>query len=158
MQDVDSDRARVNWRNITFAAIFVALSIATGFHAWRNMMVGTASAMGPGFFPLMLSIVLGALSAAVAFSSDDSSAPLRLAPLKSFLLIIASPIVFALSVRSLGLVIAVAATVFMASFASRHARLRDSALLAAGFTVFCVVVFHFLLALPIPLWGSLIAG
>lgn len=158
MQDVDSDRARVNWRNITFAAIFVAFSIATGFHAWRNMMVGTAAAMGPGFFPLMLSIVLGALSAAVAFSSDGSSAPLRLAPLKSVLLIIGSPIVFALSIRSLGLVLAVAATVFMASFASRHATLRDSALLAAAFTAFCVLVFHFLLALPIPLWGSLITG
>ena len=55
-------------------------------------------------------------------------------------------------------VIAVALTIFLSSFASRFATLRQSLLLAAGFTVFCVVVFHFLLRLPIPLWGTLITG
>jgi hypothetical protein len=147
-----------NWRNLTFAAIFVVFSLATGIHAWRNMVVGTAAAMGPGFFPLMLSIALGILAACVGLTGIDRDTRLQLAPFKAIALIVLAPAVFALSVRTLGLVPAVAATIFMASLASRFATLRDAVLLSAGFTIFCVVVFHYLLTLPIPLWGSLITG
>jgi hypothetical protein len=147
-----------NWRNLTFAAIFVVFSLVTGIHAWRNMTVGTASAMGPGFFPLMLSIALGLLALCVGLTARDNPWPLRLAPWKAQALVILAPVVFALSIRTLGLVPAVAATIFMTCFASRFATLREAALLSAGFTTFCVVVFHYLLALPIPLWGTLIAG
>jgi hypothetical protein len=147
-----------NWRNLTFAAIFVAFSLATGIHAYRNMVVGTAAAMGPGFFPLVLSISLGILAACVGLTGIDRPGAMRLAPLKAQALIILAPVVFALSVRTLGLVPAVAMTIFMTSFASRFATLRDALLLSAGFTVFCVIVFHYLLALPIPLWGTLITG
>jgi len=107
----------------------------------------------------MLSAALGLLGLAVAFTPISSGAPpLRFASIKSSVLIMGAPLVFALSIRSLGLVIAVALTIFLSSFASRFATLRQSLLLAAGFTVFCVVVFHFLLRLPIPLWGTLITG
>ena len=63
---------------------------------------------------------------------------------------------FALTIRSLGLVPAVAITIFQACFASRFATLREALLLSAGFTIFCVLVFYYLLALPIPLWGTLL--
>lgn len=149
---------KTNWRNLTFAAIFVVFSLATGIHAWRNMVVGTAAAMGPGFFPLMLSIALGILAACVGLTGIDKETRLQLAPLKAIALIVLAPAVFALSVRTLGLVPAVAATIFMASLASRFATLRDAVFLSAGFTIFCVIVFHYLLGLPIPLWGTLIVG
>lgn len=148
---------QANWRNLTFAALFVIFSLATGIHAWRNMTLGTASAMGPGFFPLMLSIALGLLSLGVAFTGPDRPSPLRLVPVKA-LLVICAPIVFALSIRTLGLVPAVAATIFVTSLASKSTTLLEAAALSAGFTIFCIIVFHYLLALPIPLWGTLIAG
>ena len=147
-----------NWRNLTFAALFVLFSLATGIHAWRNMTVGTAAAMGPGFFPLMLSIALGILAACVGLTGVDRPGPLKLAPLKAVALIILAPVVFALSIRTLGLVIAVAATIFMATFASSRATLREAVLLSAAFTTFCVIVFYYLLSLPIPLWGTLLVG
>ena len=148
---------QANWRNLTFAAIFVVFSLATGIHALRNMTIGTASAMGPGFFPLMLSVMLGLLSLCVAFTAPEGSSPLRLVPAKALLVILA-PIVFALTIRTLGLVPAVAATIFVTSLASKSTTLFEATALSAGFTLFCVIVFYFVLALPIPLWGSLIVG
>lgn len=153
-------RARsLSRRNVTFAAIFVVFSLATGLYAYRTLNIGSPAEMGAGFFPVMLSIVLGLLGLAVAFTPLSSGAPpLRFASIKSSVLILGAPLIFALCIRSLGLVIAVALTVFLSSFASRFATLRQSLLLTAGFTAFCVLVFHFLLRLPIPLWGSLITG
>ncbi len=122
-----NQRRRVISRNLVFAVIFVAWSVATGFHAYRNMTVGTAAEMGPGFFPLMLSIVLGLLSLGVAFTAvTEHIQPLRMAPLRAIVLVLGAPLLFALTIRSLGLVIAVALTVFLTSFASRFATLRNS--------------------------------
>jgi hypothetical protein len=147
---------RFAWRNVTFAALLVTFSLATGIHAFVNMNVGKASSMGPGYFPVMLSIALAVLSLCVAFIRAESP-PLRLAPWKAQALIALAPIVFALTIRSLGLVPAVAIVIFQACFASRFATLREALLLSAGFTTFCVIVFYYLLALPIPLWGTLLA-
>lgn len=149
---------RSNWRTRIFAFFFLVFSIATGFHAWKNMTVGTASQMGPGFFPLMLSIVLGALSIIVVLTESDGPGRLKLPPPKALILILIAPVIFAFSIRPLGLVVTVAVVVFVASLASRLARLQDSLLLAGGLSIFCTIVFYYLLSLPIPLWGTLITG
>lgn len=146
-------------RNVTFTAIFVCFSVFVGIYAYRTLSIGTAAEMGAGFFPVMLSIVLGFLALAVAFTPISAGAqPLRFASIKSSVLVLGAPLIFAVTIQSLGLVAAVALTIFFSSFASRFATLRQSLLLAVGFTVFCVAVFHFLLNLPIPLWGDLITG
>lgn len=146
-------------RNHLFAALFVAISAGFGIHAWTSMSIGTPADMGPGFFPLMLAILLAMLSLGVGFVHPHlDEEPVLVVPIRSILLVLSGPVIFALTIRTLGLLPAVLITVFVVSFASRFATLRNSALLAAGFTVFCVVVFHYLLNLPIPLWGTLITG
>ncbi|MGK6314110.1 tripartite tricarboxylate transporter TctB family protein [Neorhizobium sp. DT-125] len=146
-------------RNVTFAAIFVGFSAAVGIYAYSTLSIGTAAEMGAGFFPVMLSIVLGLLALAVAFTPISSGAlPLRFASIRSSVLVLCSPLIFAVTIQPLGLIAAVALTIFFSSFASRFATLRQSLMLSIGFTMFCVAVFHYLLNLPIPLWGDLITG
>ncbi len=153
-----SRRIAINHNHI-FALLFVAISAGFGIHAWTSMNIGTPANMGPGFFPLMLSLLLTMLSLGVGFSRPgQDEEPLAVVSLHSFVLVLSGPILFALTIRTLGLLPAVLITVFSVSFASRFAGFRSSALLAGGFTVFCVVVFHFLLSLPIPLWGTWITG
>lgn len=145
--------------NLVFAAIFVAVGAAMGYHAYAGMKLGTLDDMGPGFFPLMLSIVLAALASAVAFTSlPPDLPPMRLAKLRSIALVIGSPLIFGATVRTLGLAPSLFLTIFAVSFASRFATLRQSLLLSIGFTAFCVVLFIYLLDLPIPMWGSLLKG
>jgi hypothetical protein len=143
--------------NLIFAGIFVAVSAAMGYHAYSTMNLGTLDDMGPGFFPLMLSIVLAILAVGVAFTALPADRPpLQLAKLRSIVLVIGSPLIFAATVRSLGLAPSLFLTIFAVSFASRFATLKQSLALAIGFTVFCVVLFIYLLGLPIPLRGSLL--
>ena len=143
------------YRNLVFAVIFVAISAVMGFHAYSTMKIGTLDNMGPGFFPLMLSILLALLAILVGFTSLPVDAErLRIAKPKAIILVIASPVIFATTIRTLGMVLAIFLTVFIVSFASRHARVTQSLILAASFTVFCVVLFGYLLNLPIPLWGT----
>jgi hypothetical protein len=143
------------YRNLVFAFIFVAISAVMGFHAYDTMKIGTLENMGPGFFPLMLSFLLAFLAILVGFTALPVDAEsLRIAKPKAVILVIASPLIFALTIRNLGLVLAVFITVFVVSFASRHATVKQSLILSAGFTVFCVALFGYLLNLPIPLWGT----
>lgn len=145
-------------RNIIFAAIFIVISAVMGVHAWRSMTIGTLDDMGPGFFPLMLSVALALLALGTGFTAlPQDSPPLRFARLRSIVLVLGSPLVFAASIRTLGLLPAVFLTIFVVSFASRFATLRQSLLLSAGFAAFCVLVFSYLLNMPIPIWGSLLS-
>ncbi|MCR5856376.1 tripartite tricarboxylate transporter TctB family protein [Mesorhizobium sp. J428] len=146
-------------QNIIFAGIFVAIGAAMGIHAALNMNLGTLDDMGPGFFPLLLSIVLAILSIGVAFSTPSPDRqPLRLARPRAIILILLSPVIFAATIRTLGLVPALLITIFAVSFASRLATFRQSAILSIGFTVFCVLIFGYLLNMPIPFWGTLFTG
>lgn len=147
-----------NWRSRAFALFFLLVSIASGGHAWKNMVVGTASEMGPGYFPLMLSIVLGLLSILAFLTESDGPGELSLPPPRSILLVLVAPILFALTIRSLGLVLTVAIVAFVTSFASRSTTLREALLLSIALSAFCTVVFHYALALPVPLWGMLFTG
>ncbi len=159
MSKGNSPAGRGDSRNLIFAFIFVAISAAMGYHAYSTMKIGTAAEMGPGFFPLMLSIVLAILAIGVGFTSiPEDSPPLRLAGLRPAILVIGSPLIFAATIRTLGLVIAIAVTTFVVSFASRHATVKHSLALTAGFTVFCVAIFSYLLNMPIPLWGTLLVN
>lgn len=143
------------YQNLIFALLFVAISAAMGIHAFTSMKVGNMENMGPGFFPVMLSVLLAFLAILVGLTSVPADAPVfKILKPKPILLVIAGPLIFALTIRSLGLVLAVFITTFVVALASRHATLKGSLLLAAGFTVFCVALFGYLLNLPIPFWGD----
>lgn len=140
-------------RNHIFAGIFVAFSAAMAIYTLMTLDIGTPDRMGPGFFPLVLSCLLGVLSAMVGFAKpDEETEPVVTLSVRPFLLIIAAPLVFATTVTFLGLWLSVFVTVFVVSFASKFAQLKNSLVLAGGFSVFCVIIFHYFLHLPIPLW------
>lgn len=156
MSEQSGSGRQSSYRNVVFALLFVSISAVMGIHAFTSMDVGTLEEMGPGFFPVMLSVILAFLATLVGFTSLPADAPvLRVLKPKPLILVVAAPLIFAVSIRSLGLVLAVFITTLIVSFASRYATVKQSLLLAAGFTVFCVVLFGYLLNLPIPFWGDL---
>ena len=79
--------------------------------------------MGPGYFPLMLSIALGVLGIAVTLIGlrKPGERPER-ANVRGIILVTLAVVVFALSVRPLGLVPAVIASSLLFSFAGREFR------------------------------------
>jgi len=77
-------------------------------------------------------------------------------PWRALVLIPASMIAFGLMMRPLGLVVALLASSFAAAFSSTRMTVRNAAAISAAMTLFCVVVFTWLLDLSLPLRGDLL--
>jgi Tripartite tricarboxylate transporter TctB family len=121
--------------------------------------MGTALKMGAGYFPTVLGALLtliGIISLIRAFIQSGS--PIGGLALKGLLLVVGSTLVFGLIVRGAGLAIALPLFVIMSASASVHFRWAPSIALAAGLTLFCVLVFLKGLGVPLPVLGSWFGG
>jgi hypothetical protein len=143
----------LNQQDAAAGAIFLVLGGAFAVGATMQE-IGTPLRMGPGFFPLVLGLLLAGLGAIIAAKSLGA-APLAFGhvPWRGLGLILAGPIVFGLLLRGLGLVPSVALVVLLTAYASRRMSHRLAIMLTVGLTLFCVAVFSFALGLPIPRLG-----
>ncbi|MDX1010197.1 tripartite tricarboxylate transporter TctB family protein [Sinorhizobium medicae] len=136
------------------AGVFIAaFAIGFGAIAW-NYSFGNVSQMGPGFFPLILSAVLGCLGLAVAvrgiFSSAEQMtfvAPIRL------LFVLASPLLFGVLVRPAGFLLAVTATAFVGTLAAPGMRILTRLIVSGVLAVLATAVFIWGLGLPLAAFG-----
>ncbi len=119
----------------------------------RDYSLGTATRMGPGYFPALLGgllTLLGAITAARSlFITGRGIDVIHWRPL---ILILASMLAFAALLEPAGLVISTVALVVIGCLASVEWRLRD----ILGLVVFLLVValglFVYSLGLPIKIW------
>jgi putative tricarboxylic transport membrane protein len=138
--------------------IYIAFGLSAVFIA-RDYGMGTALRMGAGYFPTVLGsllTVIGVISLARSFIKPGS--PIGRLAFKALLLVVGSSFVFGLIVREAGLAVALPAFVIMSAYTSVHFRWGLSLALAAGLTVFCVLVFVKGLGVPIPILGSWFSG
>ena len=144
--------SRLNIPDLAFAAFLVALG-ALAFALASELTVGTAAAMGPGYVPRWLALIImiygGALGVRSAFSGGVSFPDMAWRPL---LLISASVAVFAILLPVAGLAITSLAVVVCAGWAAYDVRMHENALLAVALAIFAVVLFVTVLGLPIPVW------
>jgi hypothetical protein len=136
------------WSGIFF------LAIALGFITLaRQYNLGNMHRMGPALFPIIVGTLLaglGLLIAGRALVFDGPPVPrLRARPI---LVSLAAIVLYAIALQWLGLIAAIALLVIVGSFASPESRIVSTVTLAASLIVFSVVVFVWLLGLPIPLW------
>jgi len=125
----------------------------------RDYGMGTATKMGPSYFPAVLSsllILIGIISLVRSFLKTGT--PLGKFAFKGLALVIASTVLFGLLVRGAGLIIALPLLVIVSAFASREFRWVPSLLMAAGLTLFCIAVFLKGLGIPLPILGSWLGG
>jgi hypothetical protein len=149
----------LNRKDLLAGMFFVACGGFFCFRALVDLSIGTALRMGSGYFPIMLGIVLMGLGAAIALKSIGM-ADIRLgsAPWRAIGLIVAAPVIFAVTVRGLGFAPANALAVFAAAFASRRMTPLFAALVAVGLAVFSVLVFKIALGLPLKTFGPWLGG
>ena len=135
------------------------VALAVGF-AWlvlkpQGLSLGSARAMGPGYFPLMISMLLAALGLImVVLSFGRRNEPIEIAPLRSIAFVMLGPILFAILVRPLGFVVAVAAMVMVSAWSSQRMTWKWAIYTTVGMILFSVLLFYYMLAMPISLWGD----
>lgn len=119
--------------------------------------VGSLGRMGPGFMPVMLGIALAFLGILIAGTALASPEPddKRFLPDNpqwfGWLCILCGPVLFIILGVYGGMIPAIFVCVFVCALGDSTATYRSSAVLAAGITVFGVVLFHYLLRIPFPL-------
>ncbi|MVA27305.1 tripartite tricarboxylate transporter TctB family protein (plasmid) [Agrobacterium vitis] len=136
-------------------SIFLVVGLVGLFIA-KNYNFGTATRMGPGFFPVLLTGLLALVGLASVVKSfvveGDAVGKIAMRPVAA---IIGSVAIFGLAVEPLGGPLAMLLTVMTAAMGSREFKLASRPVLGA-LTLVCVcsVVFIELLNVPIPLIGT----
>lgn len=140
-------------KDVVAGGFITAFAIGFGVIAW-NYSFGNASQMGPGFFPLILSAILGCLGLAVAIKGIIGPgeqmtfvAPVRL------LCVLASPLLFGLLVNPAGFLIAVTVTAFVGTLAAPEMRMLTRLIVSCVLAVLATAVFIWGLGLPLPALG-----
>ncbi|HZM37102.1 MAG TPA: tripartite tricarboxylate transporter TctB family protein [Burkholderiales bacterium] len=138
-----------------FWAGLMFLGVGLFFAIWAtvNYQMGSAVRMGPAYFPA----VLGGLLAVLGFVIFSGSFALTGPKVPAFhfrplLLVLASCLAYGYLMKPLGMVLATAIMVFIASLGGHEFRWKEATLLAIALVVFSVLVFVKGLTLPFPLW------
>jgi putative tricarboxylic transport membrane protein len=136
-----------------FAAGLFLLAIAgVGYFGAWDLKTGTLGGMGPGLLPKVVAVLVagfGALLVIEAFVTEGH--PLERWSLRGPFFVLGAAVVFALTIRDWGLVVAGPLAVLLAACADKGVRAAEIVVFAIVLTVFCTVLFKFLLRLPIPL-------
>jgi hypothetical protein len=143
-----------NLKDFLTGVIYISFGSA-GMILRRDYDMGTAVKMGPAYFPTILSALLIAIgTVSLIRSFFKKGTPLGAFAVKGLLLVISSTLLFGLIVRGAGLIIALPVLVVISAYASAGFRWHYSLALAAGLTVFCILIFQKGLGVPLPILGS----
>lgn len=134
--------------------MFLGFGLFFGGKTLIDLQIGTLDQMGPGFFPLVLCVILVTLGGVILWQAqprDEDQLPVNW---RAVTLIAAAPVAFGMTVRSLGLLPALVVSVALAVMASRKIGVIKGALIVGGVTLFCIVVFKFGVRVPYELINS----
>jgi hypothetical protein len=146
-------------------------AVGTAF-AWgaTTYNVGQGARMGPGYFPLMLGILLAVLGAVVIFYSlvveTEDGDPIGKWAWKPLGYIIGANLLFgvllgglpSIKVPAMGMIAAIYALTIVSSLAGERFKLRDVLILATILAIGSYLAFIVLLKLQIQVWPSFITG
>lgn len=149
--------------------MFTAVGIVFAVGA-TNFTVGSAARMGPGYFPLLLGIVLAGLGVLVTLQSFKSKAPDG-DPVGRFAwrplgFIIGANVAFgvllvgvpALGIPAFGMIIAIYALTLIAGYARPNSSLKESVVLATILAVGSYFAFVYALNLQFPVWPAFLTA
>lgn len=148
-------RARIDLKEFVAGAVFMLVAAAFAFSALRNLSLGTAGKMGPGYFPLMVAAALALIGLVISLRAfAGRTETINVVGWRALVLVLAAPAAFALTVAPLGFVAAIVFATATAAWASRVMTVRFSLSLVLFMTTLCVVVFSTILKMPVPLIGA----
>jgi len=117
---------------------------------------GTAAEMGPGFFPFWLGSTLAFLGTGLLLKAMLSSEVEEIASFspRTAFLVFAAFLIFAVLLERTGLIIASVALLGIGSLATRGFRPMPLILFIAGLIAFAILIFVYLLGVPLELWPA----
>jgi Tripartite tricarboxylate transporter TctB family len=143
---------RVNVPDLAFAAFLVGLG-ALAWHLAGELKVDRAGAMGPGYVPRGLALIVMLMGLGMGLRALFAERrPFPEVALRPLVLIGAAVALFGLLLPRAGLALTSVAVVLCAGFAAPDVRWRETVPLALGLSWFVVVLFVLGLGLPMRIW------
>lgn len=144
-------------RDIVAGCVLVCIGLAAIWKAQASLQFGALASMGPGFFPIMLGLCVGVCGLALVVitmlspnkraTASDEESPTISARAVGFLILAVG--VFALTVKTLGLVPAAFLLVAISASADRRTKPLKALALAAALSVTSWLIFIAGLAMPL---------
>ena len=149
--------------------LFMAAGIAFGWGA-TNYTIGEGARMGPGYFPLVLGILLTLIGLFIVFEAmvveTEDGEKIGKAAWKPLFFIIASNVIFGIclggipkiGIPAMGLIVGIYALTFVAALAGDEFKAKEVAVLATVLAIISYLAFIVLLKLQFPVWPSFLAA
>jgi len=114
----------------------------------QNYNVGTLTNMGPGFFPLMLSVILSLLGVAITLKSFFEKSESVVIKWRSLLAITSSILIFGILLVNFGLIISTVASVLVSTMII-DISIRKKLYLILGLSIVNLLIFGLILQIPL---------
>ena len=138
----------------TFHSGLLFVIVGLVFSTWATYYkIGSASDIGPGYFPAMLGVILvilGILNLLKSIATGETKIPASIA-WRPLILILLANILFGVLLPSMGLVVAIFALVIVSSYAMPDTQIKETILLATLLSVVGCIVFAWALSMPLPI-------
>ncbi len=153
------------YSGLMFGAVGVAFAVGASTYN-----VGTGARMGPGYFPLLLGVLLAVLGAVIMFqgivSKSETGDKLGSVAWKPLIFIIGANVLFGLllgglpkfGIPSMGLIVGIYGLTIMASLAGDKFKLKEVLILGTLLSLLSYGAFIKLLNLQFQIWPAFITG
>ncbi len=144
---------RINKADFTAGLLFILFGLCFGASA-LGLEMGTTLRMGPGYFPMVLAVVLTGLGLAISATAFRTGGEaVGTYAWRGMVFILGAPVFFGLTVRGLGFVPSLFLTTLIAALAGLKLKPLYAVGLAVAVTLFCTLVFSVALGLPFRRFG-----
>ncbi len=149
--------------------MFMAVGISFAWGA-TTYTVGTGARMGPGYFPLLLGILMAILGGVVTFKSlvveTEDGDKIGSWAWKPLFFIIAANLVFgvclgglpSIKLPAMGLIAGIYALTFISSMAGEEFKFKEVLVLSTVLALMSYLAFVLVLKLQFPVWPAFITG
>jgi len=148
------------WSGVIFFALGAAFAIiAKGdpFGIFPGYPIGSASRMGPGYFPFVLATILAVLGLIITFLSIAThSEPVEKFAIRPLIFILGAVVIFGLLVKVLGFALGIVVLVMVSAYGGHEFKFREVLIMGIILAVCSVLIFVYGLKLPFPVWPEFV--
>jgi hypothetical protein len=141
-----------DYRDIVSGALMMLIGLAVAWYAYEYYEVGKLIRMGPGFFPVSLGLVLAVIGFFIALPAFFRPGSAMKVEIKTMIFVTISIAVFALSLRTMGILFATTAAVLISYSADNELTWKGRIGIALGVASLVWLVFIYGLSMVLPTW------
>jgi hypothetical protein len=161
---------KIKSQKVFFSGLLFTVVGAAFAYGATSYSIGTGARMGPGYFPLLLGVILAVLGAIILFKSLVVETPdgdlVGAFAWRPLVFIIAGNLLFGIllgglpkfGLPAMGLIVAIYGTTIVVSMAGEQFKLKEVLVLGTILSIMSYAAFIMLLKLQFPVWPTFISG